>query len=389
MKILVLTNLFPTPWDPRRGEFNRQQFERLGEHHEVHVVTAVDFRERMRRTPVAVDFRHVHARSFTFFYPPRIGRALHAACWAVCLWLQCGRALRAEKFDCVLASWGYPDAVAAGWFARRLGIPYVVKLHGSDINVQATFAPRRWQIRRALRRAGGVVAVSRALAEKAIAIGADAARTRVIYNGVDGALFARGSRADARKQLGLGGSPLLLYVGNLKASKGCLELVEAFPAVLAACPDARLVFVGAGPDQAELLSRSRAPVCQGRVALVGAMAHAALADWFRAADLLCLPSFNEGVPNVVLEAMACGTPVVATRIGGIPEVVPAYAGALVPVHDRAALDQALVAAAGQPWDAARIADHAAGFRWDDNIRQLEEVLFAAVANPSSRVESSP
>lgn len=387
MKILVLTNLYPTPWDPGRGEFNRQQFELLGERHEVHVVTAVDFRGRMRRQPVALGRSSVRRSWFTFVYPPRIGRALHAACWAVCLAVQCGRRLRAERFDCVLASWGYPDAVAAGWFARRLGIPCVVKLHGSDLNVQATFAPRRWQIRRTLRKAAGVVAVSRALAAKAVAIGADAATTRVIYNGVDGALFARGSRAEAREQLGLGGSPLLLYVGNLKASKGCLELVDAFPAVLAAHPGARLVFVGAGPDREALLARARAPVCGGMVDLVGAIAHAQLANWFRAADLLCLPSFNEGVPNVVLEAMACGTPVVATRVGGIPEVVPAYAGRLVPVHDRAALEQALLAAATQAWDAARIADHAAEFRWDDNIRQLEEVLQAAVATRIFRVES--
>lgn len=389
MKILALTNLFPTPWAPRRGEFNRQQFERLGERHEVHVVTAVDFRERMRRPPAEVEVAHVRRSYFTYVYPPRIGRALHAACWAACLQAQCGRALRAERFDCVLASWGYPDAVASGWFARRLGIPYVVKLHGSDLNVQASFAARRWQIRHALRHAAGVVAVSRALAQKAVAIGADAARTRVIYNGVDTALFARGSRVDARKRLGLGGSPLVLYVGNLKASKGCLDLVAAFPAVLAACPDARLVFVGEGPDHGEVLARSRAAACRGRVQLVGARAHARLGDWFRAADVLCLPSFNEGVPNVVLEAMACGTPVVATDVGGIPEVVPPYAGKLVPAHDRAALEQALIAAAAHAWDGARIAGHAAEFRWDDNIRQLDAVLQAAVAAPSSRVESLP
>jgi glycosyltransferase involved in cell wall biosynthesis len=99
-----------------------------------------------------------------------------------------------------------------------------------------------------------------------------------------------------------------------------------------------------------------------------------LGDWFRAADLLCLPSHNEGVPNVVLEAMACGTPVVATRVGGIPEVVPDYAGILLPVQDQPALETALLEATAKAWDHARIAGHARGFRWDDNIDRLERIL---------------
>lgn len=380
MKILVLTNLFPTPWDPLRGAFNRQQFERLGQRHEVHVLTAVDFRERLRGVRGKVQVSHLHTDHFVFFYPPRIGRSLHAWCWLVSLWLQRGRALRRGGYDCLLLSWAYPDAAAGSRLARWLGIPYVVKVHGSDLNVSANFRLRRRQIRAALASAGAVVAVSRALADKAVAIGAERARTRVIYNGVDAALFAPGSRGQARQRLGLPvDAPLLLYVGNLKATKGCLDLVRAFPALLAACPQARLVFVGAGPCRGELEARAAAPDCGGRVMFAGAVAHGALGDWFRAADLLCLPSHNEGVPNVVLEAMACGTPVVATRVGGIPEVVPDYAGVLVPPHDQAALESALVSASGRSWDAAVIAAHATGFRWDDNIDRLENLLQATAA----------
>ena len=108
------------------------------------------------------------------------------------------------------------------------------------------------------------------------------------------------------------------------------------------------------------------------------MPHAALPDWFRAADLLCLPSHNEGVPNVVLEAMACGTPVVATQVGGLPEVVPAHAGRLVPLGDRAALADALAQAAAQAWDHAAIAEHARGFNWETNIDRLDAILRQAV-----------
>ncbi|KRF02133.1 sugar ABC transporter permease [Frateuria sp. Soil773] len=386
MKILVLTNLFPTPWDPLRGAFNRQQFERLGLRHEVDVLAAVDFRERLGGVRGEVRLDHLRADHFVFVYPPGIGRSLHAACWLLSLLWKHGRRLRAARYDCLLASWAYPDAVAAGWLARWLGIPYVVKVHGNDLNVQAGHALRRPQIRASLRGAGAVVAVSRALADKAVALGTPAARVHVVYNGVDNALFAPGRRSAARARLGLAeASPLLLYVGNLKPGKGCLDLLEAFPAVLAVRPRARLVYVGAGPARGALLERAAALGCADRVQLAGAVPHAALGDWFGAADLVSLPSHNEGVPNVLLEAMSCGTPVVASRVGGIPEVVPDYAGILVPPHATGALSVALLEATGRAWDSARIAAHAGGFRWDDNIGRLERILAdvaAAAAEPS-------
>jgi len=389
MKILVLTNLFPTPWDPLRGAFNRQQFERLGQRHDVDVLTAVDFRERFAGARGTVEVTGLHTDHFVFVYPPRIGRALHAACWLVSLLLQRGRRLRAAHYDCVLASWAYPDAVAAGWLARMLDIPYVVKVHGSDLNVQAEHALRRPQIRAALRRAGAVIAVSRALADKAVAIGADATRVHTLYNGVDSDRFAPGAQAAARVRLRLAAtSPLLLYVGNLKQSKGCVDLLEAFPALLAACPQARLVYIGAGPCRAELLERAAALGCAGHIELVGAVEHAELGDWFRASDLLCLPSHNEGVPNVVLEAMACGIPVVASRVGGIPEVVPEYAGILVPPREREALSSALIKATEHAWDSPRIAAHARGFRWDDNVDRLDRILQAAIAGYSFELDGT-
>ncbi|HEY8683240.1 MAG TPA: glycosyltransferase [Rhodanobacter sp.] len=389
MKILVLTNLFPTPWDPLRGTFNRQQFERLGQRHEVDVLTAVDFRERLAGTRGTVAVAGLRTDHFVFVYPPRIGRSLHAVCWLVSLLLQRGRRLRAARYDCVLASWGYPDAVAAGWLARMLGIPYVVKVHGSDLNVQASHALRRPQIRSALRRAGAVVAVSRALADKAVAMGAAATQVYTLYNGVDGQRFAPGSKTAARERLGLSSSELLLlYVGNLKRSKGCVDLLEALPALLARQPTARLLFVGRGPCAAELLERAAALGCADRLQLAGAVAHDQLGDWFRAADLLCLASHNEGVPNVVLEAMACGTPVVASRVGGIPEVVPEYAGILVPPREREALSAALIDASARDWDAAAIALHARGFRWDDNVARLDRILQAATDRHTSRLDAT-
>lgn len=386
MKILVLTNLFPTPWDPRRGTFNRQQFERLGERHEVDVLTAVDFRERMAGARGQVAVPHVRRDHFTFYHPPGIGRFLNALCYFACVMWERGRELRKARYDVILASWAYPDAAAAAWIARMLGVPYVVKVHGSDLNVQAESRLRRPQIRQALRGASAVLAVSKALASKAVALGARPDSVETIYNGVDGRTFRRGDRLAARERLGLPAhEPIVLYAGNLKNSKGCMDLIEAFPRLAKQRADALLYFVGEGPDGAALEARAASLCCGSSIHFTGSVAHASLADWFRAADLLCLPSHNEGVPNVVLEAMACGTPVVATDVGGIPEVVPAFAGILVPAHQPDVLAAALADMLGRHVDAEAIAAHASSFRWEDNIDRLEHMLERVAAGAPAHV----
>jgi len=380
MKILILTNLFPTPWDPRRGTFNRQQFQRLAERHEVDVLTAVDFRERLAGAKGQVHVPGVRRDHFTFYHPPRFGRFLNAFCFFASVMWQRGRELRAARYDVLLASWAFPDAVAGAWVARLLGIPYVVKVHGSDLNVQAEARLRRPQIRSALRGAGAVIAVSKALARKAVALGAPADRVEALYNGVDTRVFNRGDRTAARQRLGLPAEvPIVLYAGNLKATKGCHDLIEAFPMLVKRHHDARLVYVGEGPSRANLEDRAASLCCAPAVRFEGAVDHSALADWFRAADVLCLPSHNEGVPNVVLEAMACGIPVVATAVGGIPEVLPETAGLLVPPHQPHELGTALVEAFERHFDPAVIAAHAATFRWDENIDRLEHTLHRVAA----------
>ena len=386
MKVLVITNLFPTPWDARRGTFNRQQFQRLGERHDVHVLTAVDFRERRGAPRHDVRVPGLDVRWFTFWHPPGIGRCLNALCFFASLMWQHGKRLRGEGYDVLLASWAYPDAVAGAWLGRLLGIPHVVKVHGSDLNVQAAATLRRPQIRQALRSAGMVVTVSKALAAKAVDIGADPERVRTIYNGVDTRLFSPSDRVEARRRLGLPPeAPIVLYVGNLKASKGCHDLARAFAHVTGRHHDARLVYVGDGPDR-DSLERLTSGLCSApAVRFAGAADHATLADWFRAADLLCLPSHNEGVPNVVLEAMACGTPVVATSVGGIPEVLPPCAGILVPAHRPDELGVALTTSLDRHYDREAIVAHAATFRWDDNIDQLDRALTHAVAEAQAHL----
>jgi glycosyltransferase involved in cell wall biosynthesis len=389
MQILALTNLFPTPWDPLRAPFNRQQFERLARRHRLRVLASIDFRERMSGAAAPQDVG-VDARYFTYFYPPRLGRSLHALFWFASLMLRHGVSLLSQRdVDCVLASWAFPDAVAASWLARILGVPYVVKVHGSDINVQAGHALRRHQIAYTLRRAAAVVAVSRALAQRVAALGVAPERIHVIYNGVDAGRFGAGSRSSSRTALGLDqDETAVLYVGNLKHSKGCTDLIDAFVLTAQRLPHARLYLVGKGPDRAALELRAAASAVADRIRFVGALEPARLGDWYRAADFLCLPSHNEGVPNVVLESMALGLPVLASRVGGIPEVLPEHAGVLVAPHAVAELANAMASMSARAWDRARIIEHAGRFSWEENVTELERVLAAAVAGQPDRAGSN-
>lgn len=381
LKVLALGNLFPSPWDPHRSSFNRQQFEHLGRLCDLQVIGAVDFRLRMRRAGIMPPFSHLRPRWFTFWHLPRVGRSWQAPCWRAALELRHGRWIRNQSLDCLLASWAYPDAVAVAGLARSLNLPLVIKVHGSDINGLPASGARHQQVVQALSGAEAVVCVSQALAQQVEYLGVAKSRVHVLYNGVDRQRFNPGDRMQARTALGLDSQlRYILYVGNLKASKGCIDLLEALPTVLERQPATRLVMIGDGPDKAVMVQRIRSLGLEQAVSLLGTVPHEQLPNWFRAADLLCLPSHAEGVPNVVLEAMASGLPVVATRVGGIPEVLPDEAGLLVPVADTPALSAALQQGLARTWDTGHIADCASRFDWSDNAGRLLAIAEAAVAS---------
>jgi glycosyltransferase involved in cell wall biosynthesis len=277
-----------------------------------------------------------------------------------------------RKVDVVLGSWAYPDGFAAVVAAQLLGVPSVVKLHGSDINVMAKLSGPRRQTAWALARAARVVAVSRALADEVAALGVPRDRIAVVMNGVDPALFRPRDRAAARSELGLSG-PLALYVGNLKPEKGVADLAKAWHAVARALPDARLAIIGGGPERSALEA-----ALPPRAGLYGPQPLEAIPTWLAACDVLVLPSHIEGTPNVVLEALACGRRVVATAVGGVPDLITSPTlGALVPARDPDALAAALTQALRTPYAPEEVAELGARGGWEASAAALYAVLQSA------------
>jgi glycosyltransferase involved in cell wall biosynthesis len=229
-----------------------------------------------------------------------------------------------QRLDAIDAHYFYPDGVAAVWLGRALGLPTVVTARGTDVNLIPRHLVPRVLIRQAIAGASALVTVSAALKDALVALGAPQEKVTVLRNGVDTSLFRPVDRDVARSELGLA-RPTLLSVGHLIERKGHHRVVEAMPRL----PEFDLLIVGEGPQRNQLVGLIDRLGLAGRVRLLGARPHTELPSLYGAADVLVLASSREGWANVLLEAMACGTPVVASNIWGNPEVVRDAAAGLV------------------------------------------------------------
>lgn len=329
MEILTFTTLYPSQIRPQHGIFVETRLRKLAESGAVgarvlapcpwfpfaspqfgrYSLLARQPREEIRYG-LHVDYPR---------YPqlPKIGMsAAPLALFASVLPVLRQQLRRGRDFDLIDAHYFYPDGVAAVLLGRALGRPVVVTARGSDLNVIAQHAiPRSW-IRWSAQHADGLIAVSRGLKRRLTNLGIAEERVHVLPNGVDPALFRQAERDAARRAFGLT-RPTLLAVGNLVGLKRHGMMVEA----LVGLPAVDLVIVGEGPERAAIEALARERRVADRVRLLGHVPQDRLPGIYSAADLLLLVSTHEGWPNVLLESMACGTPVIASDIDAIADIV--------------------------------------------------------------------
>jgi glycosyltransferase involved in cell wall biosynthesis len=293
------------------------------------------------------------------------------------------RAIAAQGFDFDLidAHYLYPDGVAAALLAGWLNKPFVVTARGSDVTLIGRHALPRALMRWAAARASAVCGVSRSLVEILLQWGVAPAKLHVLRNGVDLERFRPLPVDPSRAEVQTGGSPVLLMVGHLVELKGHAIVIDALPQLLRTFAGLQLVIVGEGPERGRLEAQVARLGLQSHVRLAGAVPNESLAPWYSAADLLVLASSREGWPNVLLEAMACGTPVVATRVGGVPEIVTsADAGRLVDEREPSALASAIAGALHHRVPRTRVRSHAERFGWRATS-EAQAALFAAAVRP--------
>ncbi|MFZ2006024.1 MAG: glycosyltransferase family 4 protein [Stellaceae bacterium] len=376
LRILTFSTLYPNEAQPHHGIFVENRLRHLVASGEVESVVVAPvpyfpFRSSrfghwatFARCPETEQRHGISVHHPRYVVVPRIGMNAAPALLAAGVWRTVQRLHQIHDFDLVDAHYAYPDGVAAAWLGRRLRLPVVVTVRGTDINLIPRLRFPRYLIRRSLRRVAGVIAVSEALRDAVIEIGGAPDLLTVLRNGVDLDLFRPIEPHKARHNLALDG-PTLLSVGHLIERKGHDLAIRA----LALLPEYRLLIVGDGPERAALGQLATALGVHSRVRFLGPKPHDKLPAIYSAVDALVLASTREGWPNVLLEAMACGTPVVASNVWGNPEVVrsPA-AGRLMEERSATGVAQAVRALLSSGSDRGVTRRYAEGFSWDETSR---------------------
>lgn len=385
MRALLFTNLFPSRYEPTRGLFNLRGFEALATFCDVTIVVPVPVWRRVRRPcdwgrRVVENHKGLSVSYPTYWTVPRIGMALHAEAMYRSVRAHVHELNRERPFDVVLGAFVYPDVVAAARLAQELNLPLVAFVLGSDMNELAQRPDLRDQIRAALLQANSVVAVSGALRTRVLELGIPPDRAIVQHNGVDGECFRIRDSHTARRTLSIPvDERLICFVGNLVHEKGPDVLIDAVARLRASgFSDLRVLLVGDGRQKEELLSKAGALGIGERVNFLGRRSAADVALCISAADVLCLPSRREGCPNVVLEALASGRPVIGSAVGGVPELLSDRNGIMVPPDDPDALAAAISAALQRRWDPADLRASVPSLTWKDLGRTLHNELTRAV-----------
>ncbi|HWB54840.1 MAG TPA: glycosyltransferase family 4 protein, partial [Tepidisphaeraceae bacterium] len=328
IRTITFSSLYPNGTSPNHGIFVENRLRHLLDSGEastrvVAPVPLFPFRAkifgryaRLAEVPRVEERNGIQVHHPRYPVVPKIGMTIApASLFMACLPLL-RRLRRRRDFDLIDAHYFYPDGVAATMLGKIMKKPVVITARGTDINLIPSHPMARRQIQWAARDAEGIVAVSEALKDALVALGVRPERVSVLRNGVDLTTFRPENREQARHAFGLA-NPTLLSVGQLIERKANDLIVGALPSL----PEFTLILAGDGPERRPLENLAARLGVSDRVRFLGAVPHSQLSKVYSAADILVLASSREGWPNVLLEAMACGTPVIASNVWGNPEVV--------------------------------------------------------------------
>ena len=368
MKILTFSSLYPNSANPSFGIFVENRLRELLKTTDIDAVVvapvpyffylAYKENRNLEREEVRHGIRVLHPR---FLNIPKIGMNIAPLLMAVSV-LPAILKLRKNgyRFDAIDSHYFYPDGVAAALLSKWLKIPLVITARGTDLNLIADYRiPKKW-IKWAANKASHLITVSTALKNRLLALGVPSEKISVLRNGVDLELFRPPEDKNVlRAKFDIKGKTLI-SVGNLVTLKGHDLIIEA----IKDSPDFSLLIVGGGPEESKLKLLVEKYQMQNRVRFIERQTQTDLKDWYGAADILVLASSREGWPNVILEALACGTPVVATAVGGSPEIIgEATVGGLCH-RETGALREAILQMDKAECFSESCRDHAKQYSWE-------------------------
>jgi teichuronic acid biosynthesis glycosyltransferase TuaC len=390
VKLLFISNLFPDAGEPNRGLVNARLLRHLAAWAEIRVLSPRPAlagwwsgEEQGKSLPEDARFAPRYPK---VPYIPKVGSRFNDWLFALRLKSSLLASRKDFSFDVVLCSWLYPDATAVARLAKAMDFPFVAVAQGSDVHQYLGMPSRCRRIVSAVNQSTTTVARSLELARLLRDAGVKKEKLQVIYNGVETEVFKPGNQADERDALGLPlTAKIILYVGNLLPVKNPRLALESLAklTVLDPAMEPRLIMVGMGPLEASLKQDAETLGIAARVIWAGAQKPVQVAKYLRACDVLCLPSLNEGMPNVLLEALATGKPVVATNVGGIAEILNRpELGKLVASQDAEQMAAALHTILSIKPAEAEIAQIGRAYSWMDTARAYYQLLQGAMKSHS-------
>ena len=373
LKVLMLSTLFPDITRPNFGTFVERQARELASRPEAHVTVVAPIGipvgplsmaaryEGLKRLPPWERWKDLTVHRPRFATYPVVGSRLNVGSMTRAI-LPLVRRLHGERpFDVIDASFFYPDGPVAARIARRLGIPFSVKARGADIHYWGKRPDTRAAVLRAGQEAAGLLAVSEAMRRSMVVMGMAEEKIVVHYTGVDLDRFAILDKGEAKAKLGLAG-PVLLCVGALIPRKGQELLIRALPAL----PGMTLILAGEGPERSRLEALAAELGVEERVGLIGAVPHDQLPLLYAAADAMALPSASEGLANAWVEALACGTPIVISDVGGARELIDRPEAGSIVEREPEAIADAVRGLLNDPPDRDAVRATALRFTWKAN-----------------------
>jgi glycosyltransferase involved in cell wall biosynthesis len=381
LKVLFVSNLFPDGGNPNRGSDNTVILRMLAQWCDIRVISSRPTLPIFGNRPNAVaclDDKVFAPQYPQVAYIPKIGGPVNHVLMASGLRDTITRTRQQFPFDIVLCSWIYPDCCAVAKLAGEQNFKFVAIAQGSDVHQYLRMPTRRGIIQKYLPRAKAIITRSGQLATMLQEAGFDKQKVHVIYNGIDFRIFHPSNKTDARRALNLSESAtILLFVGNFLPIKNPNLLIAAHAELCRTHPRKtyQLVMLGSGPLQPDMRKQADALGFGSQVLMPGRKSPAEVARYMQAADLLCLSSHNEGLPNVVLESLACGLRVVSTNVGGIKEAIndPAF-GKLVDDQKPTTFAKSIADVLSTAAEEDRILSQASHFSWDKAAQAYFDLL---------------
>lgn len=366
-KLTLFTSLYPNPWKPTQATFNFQQYEKLSQDYELLVLVPVPWLLWFKNIRMILSREsYQKAIYFPFFYFPKFFTRYNSVFLLISIFISVIPLVKIARSKKVVASFALPDGVACAFLTKIFSFKLYIQCLGSDVNFHSQDSFKRKLLAWSFSKATTIITVSKALEEKVLKITPNAV-VKTIYNGVNFNRFKI-------KTVSTGNSNSIIFIGNIIKTKGIVELVEAAKILLGNHKNLSFHIVGEGIEKRKLEQSIETLGLSLSIKFHGAIKHDEITNLLHDADLLVLPSYREGVPNVIMEALACGLPVVATKVGGIPEIVNSSNGILLNSYQVEDIVEGIEQCLNRDWEPDEIRKSISSYTWENNIKQLAKVI---------------